>query len=190
MKDKLNEQISALVDDELDASEQALLLRQLSRDESLRGQFARYQLISDALKDGLPDRVDPEFHLRVQAALQDEAPHHAPAVTRQLMRLYKPVTGLAIAASIAVVAVLSLQSVRQTSPDATPVVASAPAPADYIRADGQSPVARSASSTHDLDAYLVNHNEFAAKRGMRGSLPYMHIVGHGDDQPGSQEDAE
>ena len=190
MKDSLNEQISALVDDELDATEQALLLRQLSRDEALRRQFARYQLVSDALKDSLPDRVDPEFHVRVQTALQDEAPLHATAATRQLMRLYKPVAGLAIAASIAVVAVLSLQSVRQTSPDTTPVVASAPAPADYIRAEGQPPVTRSASSTHDLDAYLVNHNEFAANRGMRGILPYMHIVGQGDDQAGSQEEAE
>ena len=188
MKDTLNEQISALVDDELDPNEQALLLRQLSRDESLRRQFARYQLASDALRDTLPDQIDPEFHTRIQDALQDEATPQA-AATQHLQRLYKPVAGLAIAASVAVVAVLSLQAVHQST-DTTPTVASAPAHTDFIRAEGQSPEDRTATPARDLDAYLVNHNEFAVNRGMRGILPYTHIVGHSDDQAGSQEAAE
>ncbi|MDH5470219.1 MAG: sigma-E factor negative regulatory protein, partial [Gammaproteobacteria bacterium] len=80
MKDTLNEQLSALVDDELATGEAALLLRQMGKDETLRDRFARYQLISDALKNNLPAQVDPDFHLRVQAALQDEAaPQPAPA---------------------------------------------------------------------------------------------------------------
>ncbi len=187
MKDTLNEQVSALVDDELEPAEQALLLRQLSRDESLRSQFARYQLISDALKDTLPERVDPDFHSRIKAALQDEATPQA-APTQHLHRLYKPVAGLAIAASVAVVAVLSLQSVRHAT-DATPAVATAPAPENFIRAEGQSPEGRTDTPSHDLDAYLVNHNEFAANRGMRGILPYTHIVGQGDNSVRSQEAA-
>ena len=189
MKDILNEQISALVDDELDATEQALLLRQLASDESLRRQFARYQLVSDALKDSLPERVDPAFHRRVQAALQDEVAPAAIAAGTHLGRLFRPRAGLAVAASVAVVAVLSLQSVRETTPESTPAVASAPAPADYIRADGQPPAALAATPGRDLDAYLVNHNEVAINRGMRGMLPYVRIVGQGG-QPGSQEDAE
>ncbi|MGB5259466.1 MAG: sigma-E factor negative regulatory protein [Gammaproteobacteria bacterium] len=189
MKDTLNEQISALVDDELDVAEQGLLLRQLARDESLLRQFARYQLVSDALQDNLPERIDPDFHVRIQTALQGEAaPHAAPAGTH-LGRLAKPLAGLAVAASVAVVAVLSLQSVRDTTSQSAPVVASAPAPADYIRAEGQSPTAISATPTRDLDAYLVNHNEFAANQGMRGMLPYVRFLGQGE-QPGSKEDSE
>lgn len=189
MKDLLNEQISALVDDELEAAEQALLLRQLASDESLRRQFARYQLVSDALKDSLPERVDPDFHLRIQAALQDEAAPHVAAGTYLGHRLFRPLAGLAVAASVAVVAVLSLQSVRETTPQSAPAVASAPAPADYIRAEGQPPAALAATPARDLDAYLVNHNEVAINRGMRGMLPYVRFVGQGG-QPGSQEDAE
>ncbi len=189
MKDTLNEQISALVDDELDAAEQALLLRQLARDESLRRQFARYQLVSDALKDSLPERIDPDFHRRVQAALQDEAAPHGVAAGTHLGRLFRPLAGLAVAASVAVIAVLSLQSVRETAPQSAPAVASAPAAADYIRAEGSPPAALPATPARDLDAYLVNHNEVAVNRGMRGMLPYMRIVGQGE-QPGSQEAAE
>ncbi len=181
MKDKLHEQLSALVDDELDTNEQALLVRQLIKDDSLRQQFARYQVISDTLKGDLPDRVDPGFHSRIQTALQNEA---VPGVSR-LNRLLKPAAGLAIAASVAVVAVFSLQSVRETAPQSVPTVASAPAPSDYIRAEGQPAPARQASNVRNLDAYLVNHNEFAANRGIQGVLPYVRIVGQGE-QPGSQ----
>jgi sigma-E factor negative regulatory protein RseA len=182
MKDTLNEQLSALVDDELDTGEAALLLRQMGKDETLRNRFARYQLVSDALKNNLPAQVDPDFHLRVQAALQDEAVPEAMPASMQFGHLFRPFAGFAVAASVAVVAVLSLQSVRETTTQSTPAVAAAPA--EYIRAEGQAPVAR--TSNRDLEAYLVNHNEFAVNRGM---LPYVRIVGQGE-QSRSQEDVE
>ena len=181
MKDTLNEQLSALVDDELGTGEAALLLRQMGKDETLRNRFARYQLASDALKNNLPAQVDPGFHLRVQAALQDEAAPQAMPASMQFGRLLRPFAGFAVAASVAVVAVLSLQSVRETTPQSTPAVATAPAPADYIRAEGQAPVAR--PSNRDLEAYLVNHNEFAVNRGM---LPYVRIVGQGEQSRGQE----
>ncbi|MBT8117312.1 MAG: sigma-E factor negative regulatory protein [Gammaproteobacteria bacterium] len=187
MTDTLKEQLNALVDDELEAGEESLLLRQLGRDETLRRQLARYQLVSDALKDNLPERVDPDFHVRVQAALA-ELPEPAPAgVPLHLERLLKPVAGLAVAASVAFVAVLSLQSTRDTATQPVPAVASAPAATDYIRAEGQSVAA--APAVRDLDAYLVNHNEFVINRGMQGMLPYVRFVGQGT-QPAEQEDSE
>jgi sigma-E factor negative regulatory protein RseA len=189
MKDTLSEQVSALVDDELETAEQALLLRQLTRDASLCRQFARYQLVSDALKDNLPERIDPGFHMRIQAALQDEAAPHVATNGLHKGRLVKPLAGLAVAASFAVVAVLSLQSVRESTPQSAPAVASAPAPADYIRAEGQPPATSATAPARDLDAYLVNHNEFASNQGMRGMLPYVRLLGQGE-QPGSKEDSE
>lgn len=187
MTDTLKEQLSALVDDELEAGEESLLLRQMGRDETLRRQFARYQLVSDALKDNLPERVDPDFHVRVQAALQD-LPEPAPVSGSQhLNRLVKPAAGLAVAASVALVAVLSLQSTRDNTTQPAPAVASAPAATDYIRAEGQ--VAAAAPAARDLDAYLVNHNEFVVKRGMQGMLPYVRFVGQGV-QPAEQVDSE
>ena len=172
MKEKLHEQLSALVDNELMDAEQALLFRQLGTDAGLRERLSRYQIISDGLQNHLPPRVDPGFHKGIQAALQDE-----PAIHVESPRsggLFKPLAGLAVAASVAVVAVLSLQSIRN-EPASTPVLASAPVAQDYLRADIRTLPASSPQTLQNLDAYLVNHNEYAVNRGM---LPYVRLVVH------------
>lgn len=176
MKEKLHEQLSALVDDELEHAEQALLLRQIGTDPVLRERLARYQVISDALQNHLPPRLDIGFHKSIQAALKDE-----PAVQVAASRfagMLKPVAGVAVAASVAVVAVLSLQSIRTETPSSTQAVASLPAAQDYLRADIKEPPA-----PHSLNAYLVNHNEYAVNRGM---LPYVRLVGHEMNVDGKQ----
>jgi len=184
--DTLNEQLSALVDDELGEPEQDLLLRRLVGDAGLRDRLVRYQLISDALRSDLPHRVDIGFHRRVHAALAQEAAIHAAPALR-IKTLFKPLAGLAVAASVAVVAVLSLQSVRR--PDtAVPVIASVPGVNDYIRADNTPAPVVQHNNARGLDVYLVNHNEYAVNRGMQGMLPYVRIVGQ-DLQPDGNEDA-
>ena len=121
MKEKLNEQISALVDDELAEAEQALLVKRLADDASLRSRLSRYQLISDSLQNHLPRKIDPDFHIGVQLALQD-VPALEQATSARLARLFKPVASLAVAASVAVVAVLLLMNGhRLMSPPCLPV---------------------------------------------------------------------
>ena len=66
MKDKIHEQLSALLDDELADSEQSLLIRQLVRDPALSERLLHYQTISDALHDNLPQQVDTRFLDRFQ----------------------------------------------------------------------------------------------------------------------------
>jgi sigma-E factor negative regulatory protein RseA len=173
MKDKLHEQLSALVDDELAEQEQALLLKQLAADSRLQAQLSRFQLISDALHNHLPHRVDPGFHTRIQAALGDvPTVQVSGGMGRSLL---KPAAGVAMAASVAVVAVLSLQSIRNQDPDDAPLLASAPdAGGTYLRADIPPP---SAPLARGLDVYLVNHNEYAVNRSMQGMLPYVRLVG-------------
>ncbi len=180
MKEKIHEQLSAMVDDELSDAEQALLIRQLSADSGLQLVLSRYQMLSDALRNMLPQQVDISFHERVHAALQQEDTIHAapPADTRW----YRPLAGVAIAASVAVVAVLSLQSTREDgAAEVQAVASSAPAIGDYIRAEN---IPAPAASMRGLDVYLVNHNEYAANRGVQGMLPYVRIIGR-DMQPGS-----
>jgi sigma-E factor negative regulatory protein RseA len=178
MKEKLHEQLSALVDDELEAAEQALLLRQIGADPVLRERLARYQVISDALQNHLPPRLDIGFHKSVQVALQDEPAVHVEA--SRFAGMLKPAAGLAVAASVAVVAVLSLQSIRGEAPSSTPAVASAPVAQDYLRAEIKT---APAGSPQSLNAYLVNHNEYAVNRGM---LPYVRLVGHEMNVDGKQ----
>ena len=181
MKEKLHAQLSALVDDELEAAEQALLLRQIGADPVLRERLARYQLVSDALQNHLPPRLDIDFHDSVQAALQAEPAIHVES--SRFSGMVKPVAGLAVAASVAVVAVLSLQSMRTEAPSSTPAVASAPVAQDYLRAEIKAPPAGSPHTPQGLNAYLVNHNEYAMNRGM---LPYVRLVGHEMNVDGKQ----
>jgi len=179
MKDKIHEQLSALVDDELTEPEQALLVRRIESDADLHHRLARYQLVSDALRDQLPNRVDTAFSARVQAAVRDESMDAAPAIpgSSRLTALLKPMAGFAVAASVAVVAVLSLQSVREEAVS-LPAVASAPSSTDFIRAENTPPPATRPRTDTNLDIYLVNHNEYAVNRGMQGMLPYVRIVSH------------
>lgn len=178
MKDKLHEQLSALVDDELTEAEQGLLTRRVGTDAELHRRLARYQIISDALRNQLPDRIDPAFSARVQAAVSKESAQMADTpASQRLARLLKPVAGVAIAASVAVVAVLSLQSVREETA-APPAVASAPSSTDFIRADSTPEPATRPHTAKNLDIYLVNHNEYAVNRRMQGMLPYVRIISH------------
>jgi negative regulator of sigma E activity len=174
MKDKLHEQLSALVDDELAEHEQALLLKQLAADPGLQARLSRYQLVSDALHNHLPQRIDPAFHTRIQAAIGNVTPLQAGStVVRSLL---KSATGVAMAASVAVVAVLTLQAIRDENPDNAPVLASNTdtGAGTYLRADIPPPPAPLAQG---LDVYLVNHNEYAVNRSMQGMLPYVRLVG-------------
>jgi sigma-E factor negative regulatory protein RseA len=173
MKYSLNEQLSALVDDELPGSEHDLLLRRIESDDQLYQRLSRYQLISDALQSHLPERVDPAFSRRVKVLLRSE-----PVLSRhsRLASLARPAAGLAVAASVAVMAVMSLQSAQQETPSPAAVVASAPPPAsDYLRVSDEP---GNQLLDRKLDIYLVNHNEYAVNRGMQGMLPYVRIVGH------------
>jgi len=173
MKNSLHEQLSALVDDELTGSEHAMLFRRIESDDQLYQRLSRYQLISDALQNHLPERVDTAFSLRVQGMLRSEP---AQSGYFRLAALARPAAGLAVAASVAVMAVMSMQSARQETVSPADVVAvSAPPAGDYMRVSDEP---GNPSADRKLDMYLVNHNEYAVNRGMQGMLPYMRIVGH------------
>jgi sigma-E factor negative regulatory protein RseA len=185
MKDSLYEQLSALVDDELTGSEQGVLFKRIASDDQLYQRLSRYQVISDALQNHLPDRVDPAFSRRVKSRLRAE-----PAMSRysRLGTLVKPVVGLAVAASVAVMAVMTIQSVRQERSSPPASVASAPSPSEgsYLQVRDEPGATVRPSVNQKLDIYLVNHNEYAVNRGMQGMLPYVRIVGH-EMNRGAQE---
>lgn len=173
MSEQIREQISALLDGELPEAEQRLLLERLERDPALRMHWSRYQLISDAVHQTLPPQIDLGFAERVMAALDEQPEHHREPAGR-LARAVKPLAGLAVAASVAVVAVLAVQQAR--TPDSgqggVQMAANQPTPATAARADAP------AQNGERLNAYLVNHSEYAASGGMPGMSPYVRIVGY------------
>ncbi|MBZ0070480.1 MAG: sigma-E factor negative regulatory protein [Thiohalobacteraceae bacterium] len=189
MSEHIKEQISAFFDGELPAVEQQLLLQRLRRDPALRAQWGRYQLIGDGLRQGLPPYVDLGLADRVMADVEALPAHRGGA---NVGRLAKSFVGLAVAASVAVVAVLAVQQLEApqggASDSAQLAVApqTLPPPQAYVRVQQGAPAQAYAQvqqgappqSGNRLNEYLVNHNEYAASTGMPGMLPYVRIVGH------------
>lgn len=108
MNDALKMQISAFVDGELPDAEAELLTRRLGRDAELRRQVERYLEIGRLMRG---ERTVPGaggISARVSAALENEAPLAAAAGNSTGPAWMKPVAGVAIAASVAVLALMGL----------------------------------------------------------------------------------
>lgn len=110
MNEAIKMQLSAFVDGELPESEKELLLRRLSQDASLRQQVAEYLAMGRAMRGEIQIAGVDRIRARVASEL-DETPHQdeeveAPADGRRMIR---PLAGVAIAASVALVAILGLQ---------------------------------------------------------------------------------
>ena len=110
MNDAIRMQISAFVDGELPDAEADLLLRRMSQDAELRRQAADYLEIGRAMRGEPRVRGVDRLQERISAALEDKpledidvTPGAAPRST------LRPVVGIAVAASVALVALFGLQ---------------------------------------------------------------------------------
>ncbi len=113
MSVKKEEHVSALVDDEAGLFESRRLVDEVLRNDAERARWARYHLIGEAMRGGLPKVVDSGFANRVMREVDAEpALHvdHPVDFSRAHSRWMRPVAGFAMAASVAVVSVLAIQS--------------------------------------------------------------------------------
>ena len=187
MNDEKLEQISALVDDELEHGSR-FVLHALASDEAQKVTWGRYHLIGECLRGQLPAHVDMQLAVRISKVLHDE-----PVAQRsqRYQRLLRPAAGLAIAAAVAAVAVLGVRQIG-SGPAATampPVAYNTPATtSDYQTVTvtagpvPQQPARNYSAPADDaqsrLNRYLVNYNEYRANSGVQGTLPYVRIVAH------------
>jgi len=112
MTNPSDEQISALIDGELDGREHQATVDKLLAGSENRKTWGRYHLIGDTLKRSLPKGMDHDFSSRVMAALDNEPTVLAPpAPTKSSWG--QRVAGLAVAASVTAVAILGVQFMYQ-----------------------------------------------------------------------------
>jgi len=139
MSEDIKEQLSALMDGELSRDERAFLLRRLDHDAELRATWARFHLARDMLthRPGAAPMVD--LADRVMAALAAEAAAPQAQATARASR-WRPWLGAAIAASVALVAVLSIAPRGGLE---SPSLAEAPAPRVALPAGVPGPIAPS-----------------------------------------------
>ena len=181
MNNKIDEQLSTLVDDEL--ANQDAVLEQLATDPELKARWSRYHLIREVVTGHLPEQQPfSDIASRVSQALDDEpailAPVHKRKRSAKIPYIMKQVGGLAIAATVSAVAVITVQQTQEETSNSPTEIAAVQTPSQ------PSAQVRYVSDTTGLDTavqsklsgYLVNHNEYSVSANMQGVLPYMRIV--------------
>ncbi len=194
-----NERLSAFVDGELQGPARDQVVDALYASPELRRAWARFHLIGDAVRKIGPVPDAGSVAGNVSAALSAERIVHFRSCLRG-PRLV-PLAGLAFAAAIAGIAILGIHRLDDDGVR-SPAVAGASRPEIAVADSGTitpdpaapptaSTAARPAASEATrlkwsgvapdaearLNAYLVNHNEYAGN-GMHGVLPYVRIVGY------------
>ena len=121
MNDTQKTQISAYVDGELPDNEAELLLRRLCREEPLRAEVDRYLCIGRAIRGESNVLGAATLRDRIAAQLSDSMPAVEPERAMQGSRYIRPVAGVAVAASVALLALFGLRQVSTDVPDVTSV---------------------------------------------------------------------
>lgn len=201
--------LSVLLDDYRHSDEDKTALSELQSDVNLQYTQQRYQMIGDVMRKELPDSIRPDFAAHVKAQIAQEptlnvqndlTPGSEQQSSSWWSLLFKPAAGLAIAASVALVTVSSLQvqnssdkpseslAVNDGSQERVEQLAKIPMVNNAVRVSG-SPAAvstrpngttwkikRGKQDVQDkLNTYLINHNEHSSS--VRGIIPQARVVG-------------
>ena len=180
MTDEPRQRLSALQDGELAPAQLPGLLDALTADSELRACWERYTLIGQAIRG---EAITPEARIladRVRTTLTTEptilCPRRPERVSRRWSRRHY--TGLALAASLALVAVLTTPRFlgeavdpALVDPVATRLIERESVPLQ--RWNQERPELAS-----KLDRYLVTHHATAPATGAKGLLPYAMLVGY------------
>lgn len=200
--DKLDDKLSILLDEQAaPPADDALrgAIDAVGGDVNLQYRLRRYRLIGESLRNELPAAIDPGFHAAVMARIDAEdasgsarstpaAAAASPLLPPWLTRLAgaRPVAGLAVAAAVAVVTVALWQPGQRdggelevaTLPENQGVVIVdpplAPVAAQYA-AGGTRWKVDNPALQQKLNAYLVNHTEYASS--VQGIIPQARVAG-------------
>lgn len=162
MNDAIRMQISAFVDGELPDSEADLLLRRMSQDAELRRAAAEYLELGRVMRGESGVRGTDRLRKRISAALDDKAFDDPVIETIEAPnRIVRPLIGVAVAASVALIALFGLQLTPGI--DGTPAID-----------EGVADVADEPGYTvpqpieEDLRQYLLSHGASSSELGANG----------------------
>lgn len=165
-ENSLKEKLCLLFDDELGRDESLRLVTRMETDPELQAQWRRYSLIREAMHSRRVLIPDTGFVDRISAELADEPTVLAPAIPHKPRRRERVVT-MALAASLAMVAVLVGKSLHDYSPQSGDTTL---AKNDLSATSIQSPMDPA------FRDYLATHYETAYLSGAQGMLPSLRLV--------------
>jgi len=176
------EHLSSLMDGELSRETGLFLTRRLTSDEQMCDTWERYHLIRDCIRQPGSKQVVTGLSARISESLDaQEIPVVSPWRTN---RWLKPVSGLAIAASVALMAIV-VTAPQSTVPGEGDTSLSTAVNQPFVSPNSLlvAPVSQAASfspvqqtNTNRLNAYLLRHNQMAGTAGRQGFVSFVPIV--------------
>lgn len=178
-EEDMKEKLSAYLDNELDELDEHRVHKALAGDVPLRRTWERYHVARSALQQELEFILPSDMAERVSRQIASEPSEAGSYRRHQLTRLAGT---LALAASVAAIAILGVQRFNVPAEKPAAMAAAGPVVAEPVvrvgttRWDTKEPDAENV-----LNAYLVEHNEFASNIG--GMMPsYVRVVGYDSDK--------
>ena len=114
MQEELNFKVSQFIDNDLPVEEALGLLEGIENQPDLRSKLHRYEAVSQAIKTDVFFQVDEDFVSRINKEIQQEKVSFLPCKRkRRIGQSYK--TCIAIAASVAIVAVIIVGGLSQST---------------------------------------------------------------------------
>lgn len=190
MSKETREHLSALVDGEISLETSRFLVRRLGADEELRATWTRYHLIRDCLRHQDGSIAGEDLCARVGLALENEPPGKPVRVfpTRWL----KPVAGLAIAASVALMGIVAVGPGIPGAPQAGGELAGEGPSKSFVSPQGfsRAPYSSQASGSgsiysidRKMNPYLMRHYQATGSAGGNGFVTFVPIVITGSKAP-------
>ena len=184
MSDKLREQVSALVDNELPADEHELLIRRFSMDRHLCLSWERYHLIGEAMRKSLPQVDTRGFADRVMTVIADNSIVVKTLESKLFGQVGKAAVGAGLAACVALVAIVSIHHLRGSHIVSASALSEIVPPHTTLQTRNVSYGMPSTAAWNGnmpevqarLSNYVINHNEIATAIEQQGMLPYFYMT--------------
>jgi sigma-E factor negative regulatory protein RseA len=196
MNEQQAEELSALLDGELDPAQTEQVARRLSiADSEVLDTFGRYRFIGDAMR-GEAGMVATGIADRVRTQLADEPTILAPR--SRVPTWLRPAAGVAIAASVAASAVLvapqlmqvpsaagggEIQQLAQTpAPAMAPTLVAGQSETVAVAEPASAPAGNWRALNNDvqqrLNRLVIEHQEFGGRSGINGPVPHIGLVSY------------
>jgi sigma-E factor negative regulatory protein RseA len=185
MNKESREHISSLMDGEISRETGRFVVRRLGADQELSATWARYHLVRDCLRHQHGGLAHDDLVGRTRRSIEREA--LAPPSRRWSPGWVRPAMGLAVAASVALMAIVAVGPGDQAVPapgSAGSEVAERSALQSFTSPNGLTPapatqqaslLGGSASSSR-MNAYLLRHYQATGATGGKGFVSFVPIV--------------
>jgi sigma-E factor negative regulatory protein RseA len=186
-----------MLDDYVDRQELNAFMQDLKRDSVEDAQrMQRYQMIGDVLRDDLNTASFMDISAAVHRAVDQQPALNGPPKARRAVffgvsNWVRPLTGMAIAASVAMVTVVSFRTVEMNSVDhsaqtlaevkvefnSPAIVPVNPLIASQLRLTSTQVKIKTQRQAKQLSDYMMRHTGYAGQSTMQGMMPYVRVVG-------------